>query len=412
MTTMGIIFANIYDSSLGELTNKRTMASLPYGGRYRQIDFSLSNMTNSAIRHIGIITKYNYQSLMNHIGSGQEWDLELGEGGLEFLTPFAMGHNGSYRGKLEALDSAMNFLKISTEEYVVLADSGVLCAINLEKIVEAHAASGADVTVVVKDGICNGQKQLDLAVKVDADDRVTDVAVDYCAGEQYLASMGLFVIRRELLMREVTEAVAHNRYHFERDLVMHGFAETGMKVNAYRYDGVALFNESTTEFFHNSLALIRPEIRHGLFAREDTARAAAATLREKKVSDLKNRTKLANETAGGLLISIHQNSMPDHPSVHGAQVFYNGAASGPRLGETVQAALNGAVNAGNGKNAKAIDSTIYLMKNVQCPAILVECGFLSNRTETGQLLTGGYQLKLAVCIAAGFLQHDTEGASA
>lgn len=115
MTTMGIIFANIYDSSLGELTNKRTMASLPYGGRYRQIDFSLSNMTNSAIRHIGIITKYNYQSLMNHIGSGQEWDLELGEGGLEFLTPFAMGHNGSYRGKLEALDSAMNFLKISTE---------------------------------------------------------------------------------------------------------------------------------------------------------------------------------------------------------------------------------------------------------------------------------------------------------
>ena len=269
MTTMGIIFANIYDSSLGELTNKRTMASLPYGGRYRQIDFSLSNMTNSAIRHIGIITKYNYQSLMNHIGSGQEWDLELGEGGLEFLTPFAMGHNGSYRGKLEALDSAMNFLKISTEEYVVLADSGVLCAINLEKIVEAHAASGADVTVVVKDGICNGQKQLDLAVKVDADDRVTDVAVDYCAGEQYLASMGLFVIRRELLMREVTEAVAHNRYHFERDLVMHGFAETGMKVNAYRYDGVALFIESTTEFFHNSLALIRPEIRHGLFARED-----------------------------------------------------------------------------------------------------------------------------------------------
>ena len=193
---------------------------------------------------------------MNHIGSGQEWDLELGEGGLEFLTPFAMGHNGSYRGKLEALDSAMNFLKISTEEYVVLADSGVLCAINLEKIVEAHAASGADVTIVVKDGICNGQKQLDLAVKVDADDRVTDVAVDYCAGEQYLASMGLFVIRRELLMREVTEAVAHNRYHFERDLRHARLRRTGAEVSAYRYDGVALFNEHDG-FFHSSLALIR-----------------------------------------------------------------------------------------------------------------------------------------------------------
>ena len=138
----------------------------------------------------------------------------------------------------------------------------------------------------------------------------------------------------------------------------------------------------------------------------------AVTLREKKVSDLKNRVALINSQPEAVLISIHQNSMPDHPSVHGAQVFYNGAASGPRLGEPVQAALHAAVNAGNGKNAKAIDSTIYLMKNVQCPAILVECGFLSNRTETGQLLTGGYQLKLAVCIAAGFLQHDTEGASA
>ena len=85
MKAMGIIFANIYDSSLGELTNKRTIASLPYGGRYRQIDFTLSNMSNSGIRHIGVITKYNYQSLMNHIGSGQEWDLDLEEGGLEYL---------------------------------------------------------------------------------------------------------------------------------------------------------------------------------------------------------------------------------------------------------------------------------------------------------------------------------------
>lgn len=264
---MGIIFANIYDSSLGELTNKRTMASLPYGGRYRQIDFSLSNMTNSGIRHIGIITKYNYQSLMNHVGSGQEWDLELEEGGLEFLTPFAMGHNGSYRGKLEAINSAMAFLEAAKEEYVVLADSGVLCAIDFNEVVEAHIASGADVTAVVKDGIGNGKKQLDLAVRVDENNRVTDVAVDYCAGSNYLASMGIYVLSREFLMRESTEAVAHSRYHFERDLVMHGFAELGMKLNAFRFNGVALFNESTAEFYHNSLALLDPEVRHGLFGR-------------------------------------------------------------------------------------------------------------------------------------------------
>ncbi|MGM9563069.1 MAG: glucose-1-phosphate adenylyltransferase subunit GlgD [Faecousia sp.] len=264
-TTMGIIFANIYDSSLGELTNKRTMASLPYGGRYRQIDFSLSNMTNSGIRHIGIITKYNYHSLMNHIGSGQEWDLDLQEGGLEFMTPYAADHNASYRGKLDALNSAMNFLRVAKEDYVVLVDSGVLCAIDFRALVEDHIASGADVTVAVKDGISNGVKQLDMAVKVDKNSRVTDIAVDYCASKDYLASMGIFVISRELLIREVTEAVAHSRYRFERDLVLHGFANSGMKVNAYQYGSVALFNESTAEYFHNNLALLDYSVRNGLF---------------------------------------------------------------------------------------------------------------------------------------------------
>lgn len=267
MSTMGIIFANIYDSSLGELTNKRTMASLPYGGRYRQIDFSLSNMTNSGIRHIGIITKYNYQSLMNHIGSGQEWDLDLEEGGLEFLSPYATDHNASYRGKLEALSSAMSFLTISKEDYIILVDSGVLCAIDFAELVEHHIASGADVTVAVKKGIANGVKQLDMAVQVDENSMVTDIAVDYCAGEKYLASMGIFVMRRDLLIREVTEAVAHNRYRFERDLVMHGFAENSLKINAYQFQGVALFNESTAEYFHNNLALLDMDIRTGLFRR-------------------------------------------------------------------------------------------------------------------------------------------------
>ena len=136
------------------------------------------------------------------------------------------------------------------------------------------------------------------------------------------------------------------------------------------------------------------------------------TLREKKVSDLKNRVALINQQSGAVLISIHQNSMPDHPSVHGAQVFYNAVSPGGELGMTVQGALNGAVNAGNEKNARAIDSTIYLMKNVRCPAILIECGFLSNPAETRLLLTDEYQVKLAACIAAGLLQYHTEGAKA
>ena len=109
MNAMGLIFTN--DASLGDLTNKRTMASLPFGGRYRQVDFALSNLSCAGIKHIGIISRHSYQSLMNHVGDGEEWGLELEEGGLEFLTPFAQTATGSYRGKLESLNNAMDFLK-------------------------------------------------------------------------------------------------------------------------------------------------------------------------------------------------------------------------------------------------------------------------------------------------------------
>ena len=99
MEAMGIIFSNIYDNNMGELTRERTSASIPFGSRYRQIDFALSNMANSKISNIGIVTKYNYQSLMDHLGNCEEWDLKLGEG-VRFLPPYATGHTGAYRGKL------------------------------------------------------------------------------------------------------------------------------------------------------------------------------------------------------------------------------------------------------------------------------------------------------------------------
>ena len=114
MNVMGIIFAN--DATLGALTNKRTMASLPYGGRYRMVDFHLSNMSAAGVRHVGIITRHNYQSLMNHIGSGEEWGLELEEGGLEFLTPYAMSKTDTYHGKLSSIHEAISILEYGPDD--------------------------------------------------------------------------------------------------------------------------------------------------------------------------------------------------------------------------------------------------------------------------------------------------------
>ena len=263
---MGLVFANIYDSSLGQLTNKRTQASLPYGGRYRQIDFTLSNMANAGIRHIGIVTQYNFQSLMNHIGSGEEWDLEIGEGGLEFITPYSMGATNTFRGKLEAIAAASDsYIARGKEEYVILADAAVVCAIDLEKVMDAHIASGKDVTVVVKEGIANGKKQLDLAVRLDENGVISDMAVDYAAPEDYLASMGMFIMRKDLLLKSAEECVSHNRYRFEREFILKDWCDDKLSVGAYQFDEVALFNESTEEYFRNNLAIIDRNIRHSLY---------------------------------------------------------------------------------------------------------------------------------------------------
>ena len=264
MNAMGIIFAN--DGTIGALTEQRTMASLPFGGRYRQVDFALSNLSAAGIRRVGIITRHSYQSLMNHIGSGEEWGLELEEGGLEFLTPYSMSRTDNYRGKLESLYSAMAFLEYGQEdEYVFMIDSAVLSNIDLNSVLASHIESGRDVTVVTKAGIANGVKQLDLALKLDDKGEICDMAVDYVASADYLASMDIFVLSKKWLTQQVKDHIAHNLYHMDRDLVLGQWQKGLISVNVYQFKGEAMFNESIEEYFHNSLALTEKSIRHDLF---------------------------------------------------------------------------------------------------------------------------------------------------
>ena len=264
MNVMGIIFAN--DATLGALTDNRTMASLPYGGRYRLVDFHLSNMAAAGVRHVGIITRHNYQSLMNHIGSGEEWGLELEEGGLEFLAPYAMSKNDTYHGKLSAIHEAINVLEYGPDdEYVITCDSAVVSNIDLQKVLASHIESGKDVTVVTKAGIANGKKQLDLALKLDDNGNIVDIAVDYIAPADYLASMDIFVMSKKYLRDTIREFISRNLFHMDRDLVLGQWQKNAITINVYPFEGMALYNESLDEYFHNSLSLIDPEVRHDLF---------------------------------------------------------------------------------------------------------------------------------------------------
>lgn len=263
MNVMGIIFTN--DASIGELTNKRTMASLPFGGRYRQVDFALSNLSCAGIRHVGIISRHNYQSLMNHIGDGEEWGLELEEGGLEFLTPYAQSATHTYRGKLESLNTAMDFLEYGADdELVVMIDSAVLSNIDLTDVLNKHIASGKDLTVVTKEGVCNGEKVIDLALKVE-NGEVTDMMVDFAAPKDFVASMDIFVLNKQWMIKQVKEMIARDKFHMDRDLVMGGWQRGKVSVNTYAFQGIAMFNESIGEYYDNSLALIQKDVRQNMF---------------------------------------------------------------------------------------------------------------------------------------------------
>ena len=149
---VGLIFSNMHDSELGQLTKQRTMGSVPFGSRYRAIDFPLSNMVNSGISKVGVVTKSNFQSLMDHLGSGKSWDLSRKHEGLFILPPF--GYNNSvYQSRVEALSGIHNFLSHCREEHVVMSDCHIIYTMDYKPALEAHIAKNADITVVYKNAV-------------------------------------------------------------------------------------------------------------------------------------------------------------------------------------------------------------------------------------------------------------------
>ncbi|MBR6426664.1 MAG: glucose-1-phosphate adenylyltransferase subunit GlgD [Clostridia bacterium] len=264
MNTAGIILSGIYSDGLDPITKHRTVASLPFGGRYRQIDFTLSNMVNSGIVSIGIITKYNYQSLIDHLGSCQDWDLNRKRGGVKIIPPYATGDLGGYRGKIEELRAALPYLKTLRADYVVIADTGTICNIALRPVVEKHAASRKDITIVTSYVTCDEQTISELVFDAE-DDEPGSIYLNYAAHTGQYSSDGIYVISRELLIEKIEHFASRGYYHFERDLLQQGFNTGTISVGLYPFDGKVLKNRSVPEYLRNSLALTSRELSAGLF---------------------------------------------------------------------------------------------------------------------------------------------------
>lgn len=270
MTAAGIIFSNIHDANLPELTRMRTTASVPFACRYRFIDFALSNMVNSNIYNISVITHYNYQSLMDHLGSGKDWDLARRSGGIKILPPnitaYANGSADLYTTRLEALKSVANSIARITDEYVVLSDCDVVCNIDFNDMIEAHIKHGADMTIAVKQMMLTQQQaQMSVIYESNEEGRITDI-LSYpssFSGEAEV-SLNIVVMKTEYLHKIILDSVAHGYTSLTREIIFKNLRSSNYRV--YRYDGYFANILSFADYFACSMELLKSkEARDSLF---------------------------------------------------------------------------------------------------------------------------------------------------
>ena len=261
---LGLVFANMHDTTLGDMTKNRTMGSVMFGGRFRLIDFPLSNMVNSGISEVGVITKSNYQSLLDHLGSAREWDLARKKGGLYILPPFGNVESTLYRGRIEALYGAMSFIKHSRAKYVILSDCDVVTNIDYKPIVAAHIESGADITAVAHTGVYSSDDiKTSTVFNVDADKNVTSVLINPDISGTCTTSLNVFVMSMDFLIETVNDAMARGNVSFERNILQEKCRE--LKIKIYEYDNYFSKLNSPESYFKSNMALLEPENARKLF---------------------------------------------------------------------------------------------------------------------------------------------------
>ena len=260
---IGLIFASMHDNSVIDLTKKRTMGSIPFGGRYRLIDFPLSNMVNSEIKEVGVITKSNYGSLLDHIGSGREWDLSRKSGGLHLLPPFSQVDNGMYRGRLEALNGVWEFIEHSSSEYVVMSDCDIVTTIDYRDVLEKHIESGADITVVTGKTFYDGAKAHAMVVGTDETGRINDIMINPQMSGECKVCLNMFVISNDFLKQLVIESASRGYYSLSRDILQP--YKDKYKIMAYEHKGYFSKIDNMASYYEANMALLNTENRNALF---------------------------------------------------------------------------------------------------------------------------------------------------
>lgn len=269
---LGIIFPNAYDELVPELTSERLMASIPFAGRYRMIDFVLSSMANCGIDNVTVLVRENYFSLLDHLGSGREWDLTRKNGGLNIFPPFAQKNMRVYTGRVGMLGSILGFLKSQKEKYVVMSDTNIAFNFDFKALLDAHISSEADITIAyTKEELPESIMKAEEWNKgnfytLDLDgSRVKRIHINPQEPGEKNFSMNVYVFEREHLINLVNEAFMAGAVYLERDILMPQLAE--LNVNAYEYTEYVARIGSLKEYFDENMRLLENENLYELFGK-------------------------------------------------------------------------------------------------------------------------------------------------
>lgn len=267
--TLGIIIGFDGNNDLRELSEHRPVASVPFGGRYRVIDFMMSNLVNSGCYQVAVLMRDKYQSLLDHLGSGKDWDLSRKRGGMFLLPPNAFAPKSSplvtenYRTSLEALGSISDMLNKNKSEHVLICSADIVANIPLDEVMKEHKKSEADVTIVCTKNPEGGA--FDMFLGLSPRHEVEDIRNgDNIGGKCKYKSMGIYIMKRKYLQSLLSDCVTHNLRSFERDAMQHVF-KRGDKVHGYVFDKYSAKIENVKGYFSASMDMLDKDIRDQVF---------------------------------------------------------------------------------------------------------------------------------------------------
>lgn len=264
MKAVGIILAGGSSNKMRELTSKRAAAALPVAGSYRAIDFALSNLSNSHVQKVAVLTQYNARSLNEHLNSSKWWDFGRKQGGLYVFTPIITSDNGYwYRGTADAIYQNLDFLKKCHEPYVIITSGDAVYKMNYEKVLEYHAAKQADITIVCKDMPPEEDIRRFGTLKLDEDMRVLELEEKPMVAMSNTVSTGIYVIRRRLLIELIEACIADERYDFVSDILIR--YRSIKKIYGYKIDSYWSNIATVDAYYKTNMDFLKPEVRVHFF---------------------------------------------------------------------------------------------------------------------------------------------------